>query len=70
MHLAFAVAAMTLPVLIILHQEHSSPGRVGHCPRRRGFPLDIRRPRFGDALPATLEQHAGAVDFRRPEKRQ
>jgi GMP synthase (glutamine-hydrolysing) len=50
-----------LPVLIVLHQETSSPGRVGNALRALGHPLDIRRPRFGDPLPETLEGHAGAV---------
>jgi GMP synthase (glutamine-hydrolysing) len=49
------------PVLVVLHQEHSTPGRVGQHLVRRGIPLDIRRPRFGEALPETLEGHAGAV---------
>jgi GMP synthase (glutamine-hydrolysing) len=54
------------PVLIILHQEHSSPGRVGLRLGARGYPLDIRRPRFGDPLPETMEGHAGAVIFGGP----
>lgn len=54
------------PVLIILHQEHSTPGRVGRLIAARGFPLDIRRPRFGEPLPDTLAQHAGAVIFGGP----
>lgn len=54
------------PVLIILHQEHSSPGRVGHLLLEKGFSLDIRRPALGDTLPATLEEHAGAVVFGGP----
>jgi GMP synthase (glutamine-hydrolysing) len=54
------------PVLIILHQETSTPGRIGNALRALGFSLDIRRPRFGEALPATLEQHAGAVIFGGP----
>jgi len=55
-----------LPVLIILHQETSSPGRVGNLLRAFGHGLDIRRPRFGDALPETLDRHAGAVIFGGP----
>ena len=55
-----------LPVLIILHQEHSTPGRVGRLLRERGHALDIRRPRFGDALPDTMAEHAGAVIFGGP----
>ena len=31
-----------------------------------GYSLDIRRPRFGDPLPKTLEHHAGAVIFGGP----
>ena len=54
------------PVLIVLHQETSTPGRVGNALRRLGHPLDIRRPRFGDALPQTLAHHAGAVIFGGP----
>src|SRR5438874_5663347 len=55
-----------LPVLIVLHQESSTPGRVGNALRALGHRLDIRRPRFGDALPDTLDQHAGAVVFGGP----
>jgi len=54
------------PVLIVLHQEHSTPGRVGLRLKARGHPLDIRRPRFGDPLPETLAGHAGAVIFGGP----
>ncbi|WP_018182470.1 glutamine amidotransferase [Kaistia granuli] len=54
------------PVLIILHQEHSTPGRVGLRLRERGYDLDIRRPRFGDPLPETLAGHAGAIVFGGP----
>lgn len=54
------------PVLIVLHQQHSTPGRVGHFLTRLGVPLDIRRPRFGDPLPDTLERHAGAIVFGGP----
>lgn len=56
------VCALTLrPVLIVLHQETSTPGRVGHYFQARGIPMDIRRPRLGDRLPETLAMHAGAV---------
>lgn len=54
------------PILIVLHQETSSPGRVGQQLVRMGFPLDIRRPPLGDRLPDTLERHAGAVVFGGP----
>src|SRR5579863_9645731 len=61
-----AAISPCLPVLVILHQETSTPGRIGNALRALGYPLDIRRPRFGDALPTTLEQHAGAVIFGGP----
>ena len=54
------------PVLIVLHQESSTPGRIGHALKRRGFALDVRRPRFGDPLPATMAGHAGAIIFGGP----
>jgi GMP synthase (glutamine-hydrolysing) len=54
------------PVLVVLHQETSTPGRIGNALRTLGYPLDIRRPRFGDALPAALDGHAGAVIFGGP----
>ena len=58
---------MLKPVLLILHQEHSSPGRVGQTLAKLGYPLDIRRPRFGDPLPETMEEHAGAAIFGGPQ---
>jgi len=58
---------MTQPVLLILHQEHSSPGRVGQALARLGYPLDIRRPPLGDPLPETMDEHAGAVIFGGPQ---
>jgi GMP synthase (glutamine-hydrolysing) len=59
-------AGVKAPVLIVLHQEHSTPGRVGRLVLERGHPLDIRRPRYGDPLPETLAEHAGAVIFGGP----
>ena len=59
-------ASSLLPVLIVLHQENSTPGRIGNALRANGYQLDIRRPRFGDALPETLSAHAGAVIFGGP----
>ncbi|MBX3579144.1 MAG: glutamine amidotransferase [Rhizobiaceae bacterium] len=53
-------------ILVVLHQEMSSPGRVGHLLMEAGFDLDILRPPLGDALPETLERHAGAVVFGGP----
>ncbi|MDB5595591.1 MAG: Glutamine amidotransferase class-I [Hyphomicrobiales bacterium] len=53
-------------VLIVLHQEQSTPGRIGRLLRERGIALDIRRPRFGDPLPSTLSDHLGAIVFGGP----
>lgn len=54
------------PVLIVLHQEQSTPGRVGRLLQARGHKLDIRKPRYGDPLPQTMREHAGAVIFGGP----
>ncbi|TAL78120.1 MAG: glutamine amidotransferase [Beijerinckiaceae bacterium] len=53
-------------VAVILHQEHSTPGRLGMFLRAQGFELDVRRPRYGDPLPASLSDHAGAIIFGGP----
>lgn len=58
---------MRPPVLIVLHGELSTPGRVAIQLRNRGIALDVRRPRFGDDLPDTLERHTGAVIFGGPQ---
>ena len=57
---------MRFPVLIILHQEHSTPGRLGHALQQLGYTLDVRRPRFGDPLPATMAEHSAAIIFGGP----
>jgi GMP synthase (glutamine-hydrolysing) len=57
---------MKKPVLCIVHQEHSVPGRLGYALQQLGYPLDIRRPRFGDPLPETMDGHTGAVVFGGP----
>ncbi|MBV6658694.1 MAG: glutamine amidotransferase [Devosiaceae bacterium] len=54
------------PILVVLHQEHSTPGRVGRKLVERGHALDVRKPRFGDPLPPTLEGHGGAIIFGGP----
>jgi len=63
---AMAASGRPARVLVVLHQEHSTPGRVGKALEARGFRLDIRRPRFGDTLPSSLAEHAGAVVFGGP----
>ena len=59
-------SARLKPVILVLHQPHSNPGHIGQWLVRQGYPLDVRRPRYGDPLPATLEHHAGAVIFGGP----
>jgi GMP synthase (glutamine-hydrolysing) len=65
-HVLSCASAMPQSVLIVLHQEHSSPGRVGVALRNLGFALDIRRPRFGEPLPPTMQDHAAAIIFGGP----
>ncbi len=57
---------MQQQVLIVLHQEHSTPGRIGNALRDLGFKLDVRRPRFGDELPKTMAEHKAAIIFGGP----
>jgi GMP synthase (glutamine-hydrolysing) len=57
---------MTRKILIVLHSETSTPGRIGVMLREKGCALDIRRPCLGEALPETLDGHAGAVIFGGP----
>ena len=53
-------------VLILLHQEHSTPGQVGAVLKAMGARLDIRRPSLDDPLPAQLADHDGVVVFGGP----
>jgi GMP synthase (glutamine-hydrolysing) len=59
--------AMSAAALIVLHGELSTPGRVGLELRGRGIALDVRRPRFGDVLPETLDDHVAAIIFGGPQ---
>ncbi|WP_245197607.1 glutamine amidotransferase [Jiella mangrovi] len=54
------------PILVVLHQESSTPGRVGQVLQRHGVRLDIRRPVLGEALPESLDDHRGAIVFGGP----
>ncbi|TCT10563.1 GMP synthase (glutamine-hydrolysing) [Tepidamorphus gemmatus] len=56
----------TETILIVLHQETSTPGRIGQILAARGYALDIRRPVLGDPLPETMDGHAGAIIFGGP----
>ncbi len=53
-------------ILAVLHQEHSSCGRLGHMLQAMGYDIDIRRPPLGHALPETMDEHAGAIIFGGP----
>jgi len=64
--MAFMEFSKNKKILIIVHQETSTPGRIGMMLRAMGFALDIRRPCLGDALPETMDEHAGAVVFGGP----
>lgn len=56
----------TRRVLTILHQEHSSPGRIGRLLIESGYRLDIRRPSCGDPLPKSMDEHDAAIIFGGP----
>jgi GMP synthase (glutamine-hydrolysing) len=58
---------MTKRVLIIVHQEHSNPGRVGELLVERGCTLDRRCPNLGDPLPQDLSAYAAAIVFGGPQ---
>jgi GMP synthase (glutamine-hydrolysing) len=53
-------------ILIVLHQEHSTPGRVGRLLAERGYRLDVKRPPLGCLLPECLDDYAGVVVFGGP----
>ena len=53
-------------ILIILHQERSTSGKLGQMLMAKGFELDKRKPRFGDPLPETMDDHVAAIIFGGP----
>ena len=53
-------------ILIVMHQAHSTPGRIGCYLSALGARLDIRRPSLGEPLPETLADHDGVVVFGGP----
>jgi GMP synthase (glutamine-hydrolysing) len=57
---------MPQSILIVLHSETSTPGRVGRLLVELGYALDIRKPCLGEDLPPTMAGHAGAVIFGGP----
>jgi GMP synthase (glutamine-hydrolysing) len=57
---------MPSKVLMIVHQPHSTPGRIGLKLVDRGYELDIRRPCIGEPLPEDLDAHRAVVVFGGP----
>lgn len=57
---------VSLPILVVIHQPTSNPGRVGENLRTLGFDLDLRCPAQGQPLPATMQGHSAAVVFGGP----
>lgn len=53
-------------VVIVLHRLPGSAGAIGQWLVGQGYELDIRRPKFGDVLPANLEDYQGAIIFGGP----
>jgi GMP synthase (glutamine-hydrolysing) len=66
MGLAGLSAAAPRTVLAVLHQAHSTTGRIGRLLKALGYAIDVRRPALGDPLPATLARHAGVIVFGGP----
>ena len=54
-------------ILIVVHQETSTPGRVGEMLVERGYELDRRCPCTGDPLPREVEAYAACVVFGGPQ---
>jgi len=53
-------------ILVVMHQEGSSPGRVGMYLEDMGYRMVACRPPLGEELPETLEDYAGAIVFGGP----
>ena len=60
------MAMMAKQILIVVHQEHSTPGKVGEFLTKRGYSLDRRCPNLGDPLPDDLAAYDAAVVFGGP----
>lgn len=57
---------MSRKILIVVHQEHSTPGRVGEFLAARGYALDRRCPNLGEPLPTNLAEYAASIVFGGP----
>jgi len=53
-------------VAIVVHQEHSRPGRVGALLEKRGYELHRLCPNLGCELPEDMSDYAGVVIFGGP----
>lgn len=53
-------------VLVVVHQETSSPGLVGELLRRAGYHLDLKCPAIGHDLPSSLDAYDAAIVFGGP----
>jgi GMP synthase (glutamine-hydrolysing) len=58
---------MSGEVLIVVHQKHSTPGKVGECLTARGYTLDRCCPCLGDPLPTDVSGYAALVVFGGPQ---
>ncbi|MEE2611865.1 MAG: hypothetical protein VYB24_06760 [Pseudomonadota bacterium] len=54
-------------VLIVVHQAHSTSGKIGELLEHRGFTLDRRCPSVGDTLPVDLSPYAAVIVFGGPQ---
>lgn len=57
---------MHSPVLLVVHQQNSDPGRIASVLTEMGYSIDLRRLACGDTLPPDMETHAGVVIFGGP----
>lgn len=53
-------------ILIVVHQQHSTPGLLGELLQARGYQLDRRCPCLGDPLPK-LDDYVAAIVFGGPQ---
>jgi GMP synthase (glutamine-hydrolysing) len=58
---------MARRVLIVVHQERSTPGRVGELLEARGCTLERCCPNLGDPLPGDLSPYRAAIVFGGPQ---
>ena len=58
--------AVTVKILLVVHQKTSVAGHIGVLLKERGYSLDQRCPMIGHELPETLDDHAGVVVFGGP----